>query len=153
LRHALKARDRLPIAARQSSFGDRIRAIVELGVATIAAEQCAVAFRSTGLGADEVVRAPRGNSRWDSAVNAALVALENRLNDAVAARGIKRARDVPSSIESIEPVALSAREIAGIGSSEKIGEGHQLAASAFIDGVNAVRISDSGASGSRPRRN
>jgi signal transduction histidine kinase len=140
LRHALKPRDRLPVAARQLSFGDKIYAIAELGVATIAAEQCAVAFRSNGVGADEVVCAPRADSRWDAAVNAVLAALENRVNDVAAVSGTKRTRYVPSSIESIKTVALSAREIAGVESSENIGEGHQLAAVAFIDGVNTVRI-------------
>ena len=140
MRRALKARDRLPIAARQLSFGDRIHAIVELGVASMAAEQCAVAFRLTGAGADEVVRAPLADTRWDAAVNTALVALENRIVDASVARRTKRSRDVPGSIELIETIALSAREIAGIASSEKIGGGHQLAAVAFIDGLNAVRI-------------
>ena len=87
-----------------------------------------------------MVRAPRGDSRWNSAVNAALAALDNRLIDVIAARGTKRARDVPGSIESIERIALSEREIVGIAGSETISEGNQLAASAFIDGVNAVRI-------------
>ena len=73
-------------------------------------------------------------------MNAVLVALDNRLSDAVAARGTKRARGVPGSIESIDQVALSAREIAAIARVEKIGEGHQIAASAFTDGVSAVRI-------------
>ena len=94
LRNALKPRDPLPIATRQSSFGDRISAIAGLGVASIAAERCAIAFRSGGAGADEVVRAPRGDSRWDAAMDAVLTALENRLNDVVAARGTRRA---PSS--------------------------------------------------------
>jgi signal transduction histidine kinase len=140
LRHALKVRDRLPVAGHQLSFGDRIYAIVELGVATIAAERCAIAFRSTGVSADQVVRAPPGDSRWDAAVSAALAALENRLIDVGAARGTKPAREAPGAIESIDRIALSAREVAGIVSSEKIGEGLQLAASAFIEGVNSVRI-------------
>src|SRR6266481_9057664 len=100
LRHALEVRDRLPVAARKLSFGDRIYSIAELGVATIAAERCAVAFRSTGVGTDEVVRAPRGDSQWDPAVSAALAALDNRLIDVVAARATKRARDVPGPKES-----------------------------------------------------
>jgi signal transduction histidine kinase len=140
LRHALKVRDRLPDAARQLSFADRIYAIVELGVAAIAAERCAIAFRLTGVSADQVVRAPPGDSRWDAAVSASLVALENRLIDVGAARGTKPAREVPGSIESIDTIALSAREVAVIASSEKISAGLQIAASAFIDGANSVRI-------------
>jgi signal transduction histidine kinase len=73
-------------------------------------------------------------------VNAALVALENRLSDAFAARGTKRARGVPSSIESIDQIALTAREIAAIARVEKIDEGFQIAGSAFTDGISAVRI-------------
>ena len=73
-------------------------------------------------------------------MNAVLVALDNRLSDAVAARGTKRARGVPGSIESIDQVALTAREIAAIARVEKIVEGYQLAGSAFTDGVSAVRI-------------
>ena len=140
MRHALKVSDQLPVAAHQLSLGDRIDAIVELGVATIAAERCAVAFQSTGVSTDQVACAPRGDSRWDAAVNALLAALENRLIDVGAARGAKPAREVPGSIESIDRIKLSAREIAGIASSEKIGEGHQIAAAAFIDGVISVRI-------------
>jgi signal transduction histidine kinase len=139
LRNALKPRDRLPIAAHQSSFGDRIFAIAGLGVASIAAELCAIAFRSGGTVADVVVLAPRGDSRWDAALNALLMALENRLNDVVAARGTRRAHDA-SSIDSIETLALSARDIASIASTKKIGEGLQIVASAFTAGENAVRI-------------
>ncbi len=73
-------------------------------------------------------------------MNAVLVALDNRLTDAVAARGTKRARGAPSSFESTEQVALSARELAAIARVEKIGEGYQVAGSAFTDGVNSVRI-------------
>jgi signal transduction histidine kinase len=141
----LKHRERLAIeaplaASPQSSFGDRIAAIVELGVTTIAAGRCAIAFQSSGVDAGQMVCAPRGDSRWDAVVNAVLVALDNRLSDAVAARGTKRARGVPSSIESIEQVALSAREIAAIAQVENIGDGYQIAGSAFTDGVNSVRI-------------
>ena len=46
----------------------------------------------------------------------------------------------PGSIESIERVALSARDIDAIAQVEKIDDGRQLAASAFTDGVSAVRI-------------
>ena len=129
---------RLP--SRQSSFGDRIAAIAELGVATIAAERCAIAFQSSGVHAGQIVCAPRGDSRWDAVVNAVLTALDNRLSDAVAARGTKRARGVPSSIESIDQIALTAREIAAIARVEKTSEGYQLAGSVFTSGVSAVRI-------------
>jgi signal transduction histidine kinase len=139
LRNALKSRDRLSIAARQSSFGDRISAIVELGVASIAAERCAIAFHSGGAGADEVVRMPRGDSRWDVALSAILIALENRLNDVVATSGARRAHDA-IAINSIDTLALSARDIAAVASIKKIGEGLQLVASAFTEGENAVRI-------------
>jgi len=139
LRNALKPRDQLPIAARQSSFGDRISAIVGLGVASIGAERCAIAFRSGGAGADEVVRAPCGDSRWDAALNEVLMALENRLNDVAASRGTRRAHDA-IAIDSIDTLALSARGIGAIASIKQIGEGLQLAASAFTKGENAVRI-------------
>ena len=86
-----------------------------------------------------MVRAPRGDSRWDEVVNAVLAALGNRLSDAAAGRGSKRARAAPGSIESIERVALSAREIEAIARGEKIG-GRQIAAAAFTDGLSAVRI-------------
>ncbi len=139
LRNALKPRDRLPIAARQSSFDDRISAIAELGVASIAAERCAIAFRSGGASADVVVRAPCGDSRLDASLDAVLIALENRLNDTIAARGTSRTRDA-SAIDSIDRLTLSAKDIAAIASVKKIGEGQQLAASAFTNGDNAVRI-------------
>ena len=142
--NALKQRNQLAVvaaqpAARQTSFSDRIAAIAELGAGTVAAERCAIAFPAIGAGADEVVCAPRGDSRWDAVVNAVLVALDNRLGDAVAGSGLKRARKTPASIESIERVALSAREIDAIVRVEKI-DGRQIAASAFTDGVSAVRI-------------
>jgi len=145
LRDAHRHRDRLALVAprlpsRDSSFGDRIAAIAELGVATVTAERCAIAFQSSGVDAGQAVCAPRGDSRWDAVVNAVLVALDNRLSDALAARGTRRARDVPGSIESIGQIALTAREIAAIARVEKIDEGFQVAGSAFTDGVSAVRI-------------
>jgi signal transduction histidine kinase len=145
LSNAHRHHNRLSIVAsrlpsRQSSFADRVAAIAELGVATIAAERCAIAFQSNGVNAGQIVCAPRGDSRWDAVVNAVLVALDNRLSDAVAARGTKRARGVPSLIESIDQIALSAREIAAIARVEKIDEGFQIAGSAFTDGIRAVRI-------------
>jgi len=73
-------------------------------------------------------------------VNALLGALDNRLSDAVAARGTKRARGVPSSSESVDEIALSAREIDAIARVEKISDEYRLAGSAFSDGVSAVRI-------------
>ncbi len=139
LRNALKPRERLPIAVRQSSFDDRISAIAGLGVASIAAERCAIAFRSGGASTDIVVRAPCGDSRWDAALDAVLIALENRLNDVAAARGTRRAHDA-SSIDLIETLALTVRDLAAIASIKKIGEGLQVVASAFTEGENAVRI-------------
>jgi len=144
LANALKHRNQLAViaprpAARPTSFSDRIAAIAELGAGTVAAERCAIAFLASGAGADEVVCAPHGDSRWDAVVNAVLVALDNRLGDAVAEYGLKRARRAPGSIESIERVALNAREIDAIARVEKI-DGRQIAASAFTDGVSAVRI-------------
>jgi len=126
-------------AARQTSLSDRIAAIAELGAETVAAERCAIAFPASGAGADEVVSAPDGESRWGAVVNAVLVALENRLGDAVAGSGLKRARRAPDSIESIDRVALSAREIDAIVRVEKM-DGRRIAAAAFSDGVSAVRI-------------
>ncbi len=142
--NALKQRNQLAVvasrpAARQTSFGDRIGAIAGLGARTLAAERCAIAFPASGVGTDEVVFAPHGDSRWDAVVNLVLVALENRLGDAVAAEGLKRARRAPGSIESIERVALSARGIDAIARAEKM-DGRQIAASAFTDGASAVRI-------------
>jgi signal transduction histidine kinase len=126
-------------AAPQASFSDRIAAIAELGAGTVAAERCAIAFPAGGAGGGEVVCAPRGESRWDKVVNAVLVAVEYRLGDAVAGYGLKRAHGAPASIESIERVALNAREIAAIVRVEAM-DGRQIAASAFTDGVSAVRI-------------
>ncbi len=105
----------------------------------LAAERCSIAVTASGAGADEVVYAPRGDSRWDKVVNAVLAALANRLGDAAAGYGMKRARAAQGSIESMERVALSAREIDAIVQVGKI-DGRQIAASAFIDGVGAVRI-------------
>ncbi|MFZ2061265.1 MAG: ATP-binding protein [Candidatus Binatus sp.] len=145
MRNVLKHRDRLPIEAsrptsRQSSFGDRIAAIAELGVATIAAERCAIAFQSNGVHLAQLACAPPGDSKWDPIVKAVLLALDNRLSDVVAARGTRRPRGVPSSNESIDQIALSAREIAAIARVEKLAEGYQLVASAFTDGASSVRI-------------
>ncbi len=116
LANALKQRNRLAVVAprptsRQTSFSDRIAAIAELGARMLAAERCAIAVTASGAGADEVVCAPRGDSRWDKVVNAVLAALDNRLGDAAAGYGMKRAPGAQGSIESIERVALSAREI------------------------------------------
>ena len=76
----------------------------------------------------------------DAVVNAVLTALDNRLSDAVAARGTKRARCVPSQIESIDQIALTAREIAAIAESKRQARDYQLAGSVFTNGVSAVRI-------------
>jgi len=86
------------------------------------------------------VYAPDGDSRWDPGLNAILAALENRIGDAAAASGKKRARSVAGSIESIERIVLSADEIGAIAPSENISKGHQLAAAAFADGVRTIRV-------------
>ena len=86
-----------------------------------------------------MVRAPRGDSRYDPALDAVLIALENRLNDTIAARGTSRAHEA-IAIDSIQTLTLSARDLAAIASVKKIGEGQQVAASAFTDGADAVRI-------------
>ena len=91
-------------------------------------------------GRSEVAYAPRGDSRWDAALKAMLEALANRLGDADAARGTKRTRSAPCPIESIETIALKEDELDAIARTEKIGDAHQLAASAFSDGASAVRI-------------
>jgi hypothetical protein len=114
---------------------DRIAALAELGVATLAAERYAIAFRLNAASADDVVYAPRGDSRWDEVLNALLAALDHLLTDAVAAGAIKRAE-----AESIESVALSPRDIDAIAPAQKIDAKHQLAASAFTDGEHTVRI-------------
>ena len=87
-----------------------------------------------------MVCAPPGDSRWDVVVNAMLGALGNRLGDAAAANGVKRGRGAEGSIESIEKIALSAREAEAIARGEKIDDGRELAALAFTYGISAVRI-------------
>lgn len=129
-----------PPASRQASLHDRITTIAELGAAMLSAERCAIAFQSSLAGPDEVIRAPRGDSRWDAIVDASLVALENRLSDAVAAGGLKRGRGAVDPNESMERVALSDREIDAIAQVERVRDGRQIAASAFTDGASAVRI-------------
>jgi signal transduction histidine kinase len=129
-----------PPGPREASFSDRVAAIAELGAATLAAERCVIAFRSGGAGAGEVVYAPNGDSRWDPALNALLSALDNRLGDAVAAGGMKRAHGLPDSIELLERIALSADEIDTVAQIEKTSDRHQAAAVALTDGVSAVRI-------------
>jgi signal transduction histidine kinase len=145
LKNVPKHRDPLPIdasrpPARHALSADRIATIVELGVRTIGADRCAIAFRSSGAGADDVVYAPHGDLHWDEPLNALLDALANRLTDAVAAGGMKRARRSPSPIESIEKIALSSDEIDRIARIKKISDRHQAAAMALTDGVSAVRI-------------
>jgi hypothetical protein len=145
LKSIQKHRARLAIVAPlplppHSAFGDRIAEIAQLGIGTISGERCAIAFQASGLGADPVIYSPPGDSRWDTVVNAVLVALDNRLADTIAARGTKRPGGAGTSRESINRISLSARETAALASVERTGEGHQLAASAFTDGVSAVRI-------------
>ena len=106
LGNALKHRSQLavvapPRASRQSTLCDRIAALAELGAATLAAERYAIAFRLNAASADDIVYAPRGDSRWDEVLNPLLAALDHRLTDAIAAGAIKRAE-----AESIESVAL-----------------------------------------------
>ncbi|MGC1190920.1 MAG: ATP-binding protein [Candidatus Binatus sp.] len=145
MKHILQHRAPPPIDTsrsdtHRSTSADRIATIVELGAATLAAERCAIALQSGAAAVNEVAYAPRGDSRWDAALKALLEALANRLGDADAARGRKRTRGAPGPIESIEGVALKEDELDAIARSEKIGDAHQLAASAFSDGASAVRI-------------
>ncbi len=145
MRSTLTQRNRLavvasPPAPRPASFTDRIAAIADLGAATLAADRCAIAFQSSAAGVCEVAYAPREDSRWDAALNALLDALANRLSDTVAADGRKRIHGVPAPIESIETIALGKHEIDAIARASKISDPHQLIASAFTDGVSAVRI-------------
>ncbi len=72
-------------------------------------------------------------------MNATLVALDNRLSDAVAAGGLKRGRGAADPNESIERVALSDREIDAI-AQVQVDQGRQMVASVFTDGASAVRI-------------
>jgi signal transduction histidine kinase len=106
----------------------------------LAAGRCVIAFRSNVAGIDEQVFAPHGDSQLDVVLNAILVALDNRISDAAAADGRKRAHDTPTSIESIERIALSARETEAIAGGEKISVDRPIAAAAFIDDTSVVRI-------------
>ncbi|MGC2275799.1 MAG: hypothetical protein WA571_07300, partial [Candidatus Binatus sp.] len=95
MKHILQHRAPPPIDTsrsdtHRSTSADRIATIVELGAATLAAERCAIALQSGAAAVNEVAYAPRGDSRWDAALNALLGALANRLGDADAARGRKR---------------------------------------------------------------
>jgi signal transduction histidine kinase len=126
-------------ASRLQGLKDRALAIAELGAGMLAAERCVIAFRSGVAGADEVLCAPSGESRWDPIGKALLAALDNRIGEAFAANGAKRAPAVPDSAE-IERVALSARDIEAIAVGGQLGVRRQIAASAFIDGATAVRI-------------
>src|SRR5208283_516406 len=124
-----------PPASRQPTLCDRIAALAELGTRTLAAERCVIAFRLSAASADDVVAAPTGDSRWDEVLNPLLAALEHRLTDAVAAGAINQPQ-----VESIQSVALSAREIDAIARANRIAGEHQLAASLFTDGERTVRI-------------
>jgi signal transduction histidine kinase len=126
--------------SRQTSLSDRIGAIAGLGVSILAAERCAIAFQSSGADAGKVVFAPPGNSRWDAVIDAVLAALAHRLGDAAATRGAKSARNASRSIESLETLALSEREINAIAKAAQIDQTIRVAASAFSDGASAVRI-------------
>ena len=126
--------------SRLQVLRDRILAIAELGAGMLAAERCAIAFRASAADADQMICAPREEPRWDVVVNALLAALANRLGDAVAAGGIKGARDTPGSAQALERVALGTREIQAIARGEEIGQGRQVGAAAFTVGASAVRI-------------
>ncbi|MGA6972889.1 MAG: ATP-binding protein [Candidatus Binatus sp.] len=114
-------------------------AIAELGAGMLAAERCVIAFRSSVSVADEVLCAPSGESRWDAIAKALLAALDNRIGDAFAANGTKRAPAVPDSV-GIERIALSARDVEAIALGAQLDVRRRIAASAFIDGASAVRI-------------
>ncbi|MGD0118419.1 MAG: ATP-binding protein [Candidatus Binatus sp.] len=141
---AFELRERLEVdapspASRLQGLRDRALAIAELGAGMLAAERCVIAFRSSVAGADEVVCAPSGESRWDAIGKALLGALDNRIGDAFAADDRKRAPAAPDSVE-IERVALSARDIEAIALGGQLDVRRQIAASAFTDGASAVRI-------------
>jgi signal transduction histidine kinase len=144
LGRAFELRERLEVdaqshASRLQALRDRALAIAELGAGMLTAERCVIAFRSSVAGADEVVRAPSGESRWDAIGKALLGALDNRIGDAFAADGRKRAPAARDSVE-IERVALSARDIEAIALGRQLDVRRQIAASAFTDGGTAVRI-------------
>ena len=141
---AFELRERLEVdaqshASRLQALRDRALAIAELGAGMLTAERCVIAFRSSVAGADEVVRAPSGESRWDAIGKALLGALDNRIGDTFAADGRKRAPAARDSVE-IERVALSARDIEAIALGRQLDVRRQIAASAFTDGGTAVRI-------------
>lgn len=124
----------------QTSLSDRIVAIAKLGVNMLAAERCAIAFQSSGADPGKVVFAPPGNSRWDALTNEVLVALGHRLGDTAAAGGTRRARSTSRSIESLEKLALSERELDSIAKAGQMDKALRLATSTFSDGASAVRI-------------
>jgi len=106
----------------------------------LAAERCVIAFQSSGADAGKVVCAPAGNSRWERVTDEVLVALGHRLGDAAAASRTKRARGASRSGAALERVTLSEREIDSITRTGKMDDAPRLAAAAFSDGANAVRI-------------
>jgi len=138
LRERLEADAPSP-ASRLQGLRDRALAIAELGAGMLAAERCVIAFRSSVSVADEVLCAPSGESRWDAIGKALLGALDNRIGDAFAADGRKRAPAARDSVE-IERVALSARDIEAIALGRQLDVRRQIAASAFTGGGTAVRI-------------
>jgi signal transduction histidine kinase len=141
LGNALKLRERPTVVASRpvsspTSLADRIAAIAAIGAETLAAERCAI--QSSGAGADALVFAPVGESRWDAPLKAILIALDNRLGDLVAATGMKRTRRAPGSFESIAKIVLSVGEVEAIVGHEE--NGRRIASVAFTDGAGAVRI-------------
>ena len=141
----LRQRKRLAVveplpASGQISLRDRISAIAELGTQALASERCAIAFQPGAAGADEVVCAPHGDSRWDQVLNAILGALKNQLCDASMSHRAIRGRSALDSEGPIERTTISADEIEKIVRVENAGEGHQFAAAAFTAGANTVRI-------------
>ena len=133
--------DRLPVKStpvplRESSLGDRIGTIAELGVQTLGAEHCAIAFQAGASGADEVANAPRDDSQWDAVVDALLGALSGRLGE----KPSWSLSDVPHPAGSIDTNALKADETDAVARIGKVDGRRMLAASAFSDGASEVRI-------------
>jgi len=133
--------DRLPVnttltPSRQSSLGDRIGSIAELGARVLGAERCAIAFPAGASEADEVANASAGDARWDAVVDALLAALSGRLGE----KRSNSANDIPNPGGPIETITLNADETAAIARIGKVDGRWMLAASAFSEGASDVRI-------------
>ncbi|HYL58346.1 MAG TPA: ATP-binding protein [Candidatus Acidoferrales bacterium] len=114
---------------------DEFTAIVERGAASVSAVRCLVAFETDGT--SRVIRAREAGSRWDSAMEAALAALEKKLG----ADGRSRERARADSLASKRRVVLRPRELDGTAdAAAHDGRGAHLAAAAFVEGDSAVRI-------------